>query len=173
MFRGQGGAEAYARPTGPVCHFSLHHMLGVRPTLRLVRPFSTARSLPRMSPLPKSEKEWRAILSPEQFRILRQKGTERAGTGEYNKHYDTGVYQCAGCAAPLYKSTTKFDSGCGWPAFFDAIPGAIDRHDDFSFGMVCAGLCAHRAAAHGNHLHELWRPLGARLLRRRLSYTHR
>lgn len=86
--------------------------------------------------LPKNESEWRTILSPEQFRILRQKGTERAGTGVYNKHFETGVYNCAGCNAPLYKSTTKFNSGCGWPAFFDAIPGAISRHDDFSFGMV-------------------------------------
>lgn len=54
-----------------------------------------------------------------QFRILRQKGTEPAGTGEYDKHKATGVYECAGCGTPLYKSTTKFSSGCGWPAFFD------------------------------------------------------
>jgi len=123
--------------------FLLHHMLGVRPTLRLVRHFSVTQSLARMTPLSKSEKEWRAILSPEQFRILRQKGTERAGTGQYNKHYEPGLYHCAGCDAPLYKSTTKFNSGCGWPAFFDAIPGAIDRHDDFSFGMVCTILSAY------------------------------
>lgn len=113
----------------------LHLMLRGRPTLPLVRHFSVTRSLLRMSTR-KSEKEWRAILSPEQFRILRQKGTERAGTGKYNKHYEPGVYHCAGCGTPLYKSTTKFDSGCGWPAFFEAVPGAIDRHDDFSFGMV-------------------------------------
>lgn len=84
----------------------------------------------------KTESEWRAILSPQQFRVLREKGTEMAGTGEYNKHFDDGVYNCAGCNAPLYRSTSKFDSGCGWPAFFEAVPGAIDRHDDFSFGMV-------------------------------------
>ena len=67
----------------------------------------------------KSDDEWRAILSKEQFRILRQKGTEAAGTGKYDKHYEEGVYSCAGCGTPLYKSTTKFKSGCGWPAFFD------------------------------------------------------
>ncbi|KAG2011673.1 peptide methionine sulfoxide reductase msrB, variant 2 [Coprinopsis cinerea AmutBmut pab1-1] len=67
----------------------------------------------------KTEEEWRAVLSPEQFRILRQKGTEPPGTGEYNKHKAEGVYNCAGCGTPLYKSSTKFDSGCGWPAFFD------------------------------------------------------
>jgi len=67
----------------------------------------------------KSEPEWRAVLSPEQFRILREKGTEHPGTGEYENHKDQGVYSCAGCGTPLYKSSTKFSSGCGWPAFFD------------------------------------------------------
>lgn len=67
----------------------------------------------------KSDSEWSAILSPEQFRVLRQKGTERAGTGEYEHHKEEGVYSCAGCGTPLYKSSTKFSSGCGWPAFFD------------------------------------------------------
>lgn len=118
-------------------------------------PFATASvsrlksTASTMSHLPKNESEWRAVLSPEQFRVLRQKGTEMAGTGEYNKHYESGVYECAGCRAPLYKSTTKFDSGCGWPAFFDAIPGAISRHDDFSFGMVRAadGSQTHRRNA--------------------------
>ena len=70
-------------------------------------------------PKQKTESEWQAILSPEQFRILRQKGTERPGTGEYENHKEEGVYSCAGCGTPLYKSTTKFSSGCGWPAFFD------------------------------------------------------
>ncbi|KAK6777655.1 hypothetical protein RDI58_024373 [Solanum bulbocastanum] len=78
----------------------------------------------------KSEEDWRAILSPEQFRILRQKGTEYPGTGEYDKFSGEGVYQCAGCGTPLYKSTTKFNSGCGWPAFFEGLPGAINRTPD-------------------------------------------
>lgn len=67
----------------------------------------------------KSDSEWKAILTPEQFRILRQKGTERPNTGEYEDHDEEGVYSCAGCGTPLYKSSTKFSSGCGWPAFFD------------------------------------------------------
>ncbi|KAJ0977609.1 hypothetical protein J5N97_013083 [Dioscorea zingiberensis] len=78
----------------------------------------------------KSEEEWRAILSPEQFRILRQKGTEYPGTGEYDKFFGEGVYECAGCGTPLYKSTTKFNSGCGWPAFYEGFPGAITRTPD-------------------------------------------
>ncbi|KAF0911896.1 hypothetical protein E2562_012723 [Oryza meyeriana var. granulata] len=78
----------------------------------------------------RSEEEWRAVLSPEQFRIIRLKGTELPGTGEYNKFYGDGVYNCAGCGTPLYKSTTKFDSGCGWPAFFEGLPGAINQTYD-------------------------------------------
>nr|AJW67890.1 methionine sulfoxide reductase [Zea mays] len=84
----------------------------------------------------RSEEEWRVVLSPEQFRILRLKGTELTlmsrlpGTGEYNKFYGDGVYNCAGCGTPLYKSATKFDSGCGWPAFFEGLPGAINRTPD-------------------------------------------
>ncbi|KAE8215797.1 hypothetical protein CF327_g941 [Tilletia walkeri] len=105
-------------------------------------------AMPESYPNGKPESEWRAQLSPEQFRILREKGTERPGTGEYNKKYDKGVYECAGCGNPLYKSETKFDSGCGWPAFFEGIPGALKLHEDKMFGMtrtemVCAGCGGH------------------------------
>ncbi|TPX46778.1 hypothetical protein SeLEV6574_g03062 [Synchytrium endobioticum] len=105
----------------------------------------------------KSEDEWRAILSPPQFRILRQKGTEAPGTGEYNKFYKDGVYSCAGCGTPLYKSTAKFDSGCGWPAFFDAIPGAVIRHEDRSLGMVRTEITC---AACGGHLGHIFKGEG-------------
>ncbi|KAI8985553.1 peptide methionine sulfoxide reductase msrB [Trametes punicea] len=105
----------------------------------------------------KSESEWRAILSPEQFRILRQKGTEPAGTGKYDKFFQDGVYACAGCGAPLYKSSTKFNSGCGWPAFFDAIPGAVERHEDRSYGMRRIEITC---AACGGHLGHLFKGEG-------------
>lgn len=72
----------------------------------------------------KTEEEWRAVLSPEQFRILRQKGTEPAYSGEYDKFFGKGIYHCAGCGTPLFKSDAKFNSGCGWPAFFDTLPGS-------------------------------------------------
>lgn len=101
---------------------------------------------------PKTESEWRAILSPEQFRILRQKGTEPAGTGKYNKFSDEGIYTCAGCKTPLYKSTTKFDSGCGWPAFFDALPGAVSRHEDKSWGMVRTEITCTACGGHLGHV---------------------
>ena len=87
----------------------------------LVSTMSTCAS----DPVHLSDDEWKQRLTPTQFQVLRLKGTERAGTGEYTKHKETGVYLCAGCKTPVYMSTTKFDSGCGWPAFYDAIPGAI------------------------------------------------
>lgn len=85
--------------------------------------------------LPKTDDEWRAKLTPQQFKVLRQSGTEMAGTGEYNKCKDKGVYHCVGCDAPLYSSESKFDSGCGWPAFFEALPGALTIKEDFTHGM--------------------------------------
>jgi len=105
----------------------------------------------------KSEAEWRAILSPQQFRVLREKGTEPPGTGEYEDHKAGGVYACAGCKSPLYQSVTKFDSGCGWPAFFDAIPGAVNRHEDRSNGMTRVEITC---AACGGHLGHVFKGEG-------------
>ncbi|KAK7545908.1 methionine-R-sulfoxide reductase-like protein SelR [Phyllosticta citricarpa] len=100
-------------------------------------------------PVQKSDEEWRAVLSPEQFRVLRTQGTEAPFSGEYDKHMpSSGVYTCAGCSAPLYTASHKFKSGCGWPAFFDTLPGAVVRHEDSTFGMkrteiVCANCGGH------------------------------
>ncbi|KAL5202669.1 hypothetical protein ABZP36_013621 [Zizania latifolia] len=94
----------------------------------------------------KAEEEWEAILSPEQFRILRLKGTEYPGTGEYDKFFGEGVYECAGCGTPLYKSSTKFNSGCGWPAFYEGFPGAIARTPDPDgrrIEITCAACGGH------------------------------
>ncbi|XP_038886979.1 peptide methionine sulfoxide reductase B5-like [Benincasa hispida] len=121
------------------------------------RGFRRGRVLAMSSPnsVQKSEEEWRAILSPEQFRILRLKGTEYPGTGIYDKFYEEGVYHCAGCGAPLYRSNTKFKSGCGWPAFFDGIPGAIKRTPDPD-GMRTEITCA----ACGGHLGHVFKGEG-------------
>ncbi|KAG8364170.1 hypothetical protein BUALT_Bualt19G0099200 [Buddleja alternifolia] len=105
----------------------------------------------------KSDEEWRTVLSPEQFRILRQKGTEYPGTGQYDKFYEDGVYQCAGCGTPLYKSTTKFNSGCGWPAFYEGLPGAIKQTPDAD-GRRIEITCA----ACGGHLGHVFKGEGFR-----------
>lgn len=93
----------------------------------------------------------------EQFRILREKGTEAPGTGKYDKHQpDAGVYTCAGCAAPLYKATHKFKSGCGWPAYFDSIPGAVTRHQENDWMSRIEILCSNC----GGHLGHVFKGEG-------------
>lgn len=78
-----------------------------------------------------------------------------AGSGEYDRHYpSSGVYACAGCSQPLYKASHKFKSGCGWPAFFDAIPGAIDRHVDRTFGMKRIEITCSGCGGHQGHVFE-------------------
>ncbi|KAJ7024828.1 Mss4-like protein [Mycena alexandri] len=126
----------------PLIHLPLSRQLASLPKLN--RNMATK--------VEKTEDEWKAILSPEQFRIIRQKGTERAGTGEYDKFFDEGVYDCAGCGTPLYKSTTKFNSGCGWPAFFDAIPGAVTRHTDKTWGMERTEIVCTACGGHLGHV---------------------
>ncbi|KAK3316186.1 Mss4-like protein [Apodospora peruviana] len=101
----------------------------------------------------KSPDEWRAVLNKEQFRILREKGTEPPGSGKFDKHYPSeGVYTCAGCSAPLYKATHKFKSGCGWPAYFDSIPGAVTRHEDRAFGMTRTEIVCSNCGGHLGHV---------------------
>ncbi|GMF08502.1 unnamed protein product [Ambrosiozyma monospora] len=108
---------------------------------------------PKTFPVTKTDNEWLATLSPAQFAILRLKHTERPNTGEYNRFNDEGIYNCAGCDQPLYKSTTKFDSGCGWPAFFDAIPGAIVSNEDLSIpGRPRIEIVCSKCGGHLGHV---------------------
>ncbi|KKX28098.1 peptide-methionine (R)-S-oxide reductase MsrB [Rhizobium sp. LC145] len=98
----------------------------------------------------KSDIEWREQLTPEQYRILRQAGTERAFTGPYWDSKEKGLYRCAGCNEPLFISDTKFDSGCGWPSYFEPVKeGAVTEHRDSSHGMVRTEI---RCANCGGHL---------------------
>ncbi len=97
----------------------------------------------------KTEEEWKAQLSPEQYEVLREKGTERAFTGKFNKNKETGMYVCAACGNELFSSDTKFDSGSGWPSFFDSVDAAkVEIKRDTSHGMIrteilCAGCGSH------------------------------
>ncbi|OAA61086.1 methionine-R-sulfoxide reductase B2 [Niveomyces insectorum RCEF 264] len=101
----------------------------------------------------RSTDEWRAVLNPQQFRILREKGTEAPFSGAYDKHFaDAGVYRCAGCDAPLYKADHKFKSGCGWPAYFDSLPGAVKRYEDRTLGVTRTEIVCANCGGHLGHV---------------------
>jgi peptide-methionine (R)-S-oxide reductase len=100
----------------------------------------------------RSDAEWRSVLTPEQYRILRQKATERPFTGKYDHSFDPGTYRCGGCGAELFRSDTKYDSGCGWPAFYAAQPGAVNEETDASFGMVRTEVLCASCGGHLGHV---------------------
>ncbi|OUV04555.1 MAG: peptide-methionine (R)-S-oxide reductase [bacterium TMED80] len=99
-----------------------------------------------------SEQEWKEKLTPEEYHILREKGTERPFTGEYDKFYEDGNYKCAGCGTELFSSSSKYDSGCGWPAFYEALPEKIEESEDNSFGMKRIEITCENCGGHLGHV---------------------
>jgi peptide-methionine (R)-S-oxide reductase len=101
----------------------------------------------------KTEAEWKKTLTPDQYRIMREKGTERAFTGAYVDNHEKGMYRCAACHEPLFDSDTKYDSGSGWPSFFQPLaPGAVDTEEDRSHGMSRTEVMCKKCGAHLGHL---------------------
>ena len=106
-----------------------------------------------MTKIARTDNEWREALTPEQYRVLRQKGTEAPFSGEYDHTFEPGTYHCAGCGAVLFESETKYDSGCGWPAFYaPAGDDAIDEETDTSYGMVRTEVMCSHCGGHLGHL---------------------
>lgn len=112
----------------------------------------------------KSDEDWKKILTPMQYYVIREKGTERAFTGEYDKFYEPGEYACAGCGEILFASAQKYNSGCGWPAFSDAVDkNKVDFILDTSHGMTRTEVTCRKCDAHLGHVfNDGPRPTGLR-----------
>jgi len=103
-------------------------------------------------PMKRTDSEWKRILSQEEYHILRNKGTERAFTGEFDGHFEEGMYICAGCGNKLFESETKYRSGCGWPAFYEALPESVQETDDKSHGMKRTEITCSKCDGHLGHV---------------------
>ena len=102
----------------------------------------------------KTEGYWEKKLSKKEFDILRQGGTELPYTGKYNNHFEDGVYVCKGCGNPLYKSNSKFDSGCGWPSFDECIENSIEYKKDYKIGVLRIEILCSKCEGHQGHVFD-------------------
>jgi peptide-methionine (R)-S-oxide reductase len=106
-----------------------------------------------MTKVQKTEEQWRTELDPERYHVLRERGTEAPFSGEYDRTFERGTYRCAGCGTELFRSETKYDSGCGWPAFYaPAGEGAVDEETDTTYGMVRTEVTCSNCGGHLGHV---------------------
>jgi len=103
--------------------------------------------------LPKTDSAWKEILSPEEYRVLREKGTERPHTGQYDQHWDSGIYVCKACGSELFRSNTKFDAHCGWPSFYESVDKSkVIEKIDRSHGMIRTEVLCGNCGGHLGHV---------------------
>jgi len=124
---------------------------GIR-SLFTSEPAHAARHAAHAFELARTEAEWRKLLTPEQFRVLRQAGTERPGSSPLNKEKRSGTFACAGCALPLFASATKFESGTGWPSFWQPLDKAVVEETDTALGMRRTEVLCRRCGGHLGHV---------------------
>lgn len=117
-------------------------------------PLLADPSASKKFPVMKTEAEWKAELTPEQFKVLRKHGTERAGSSKLDKTYAAGTYICAGCQQELFRSDTKYDSGTGWPSFFKPVDGAVGTQVDRSFFTTRTEVHCSRCGGHLGHVFD-------------------
>jgi peptide-methionine (R)-S-oxide reductase len=157
---GAGGITAKAHPSA-IIHKSWRGL-----TAGFPRAYALdIKDLAAMSEkVTKTDEEWRRLLTPEQYAVARERGTERAFTGKYWNFHDQGVYLCVCCGNQLFNSETKFDSGCGWPSFYAPLAADnVQNRDDNSFGMHRTEVTCSRCGAHLGHVFEDGpRPTGLR-----------
>src|SRR3982750_3082773 len=135
--------------------FSFSHFETLPPDIRSYG--QTRRSISMTDekfPVEKSEKEWREVLSADQFRVLREHGTERGGTSPLNFEKRTGVFHCAACNQPLFESSTKYESGSGWPSFWKPLPNAVATTTDSTHGMTRVEVHCKNCGGHLGHVFD-------------------
>lgn len=138
-------------------HVAQPAAVGPPPRIRIVNfnPDGTIKGEETVSKVIKSDEEWREQLTSDQYAVARRKGTERAFTGKYNKHYEKGIYKCVCCGTPLFSSETKFDSGTGWPSFTSPLAEEnIATETDNAYGMQRVEVLCRRCDAHLGHVFE-------------------
>jgi peptide-methionine (R)-S-oxide reductase len=118
------------------------------------RGFRASAAAPETFEVNHTPEEWKRILTPEQYAVLREADTERPFTSPLNKEKREGIFACAGCDLPLYESKTKFESGTGWPSFYAPIDGAVRLSDDWSFGMQRSEVHCRRCGGHLGHVFD-------------------
>ena len=123
-------------------------------TLALTQVSPAQEKSPMDKKITKTESEWKEILTPQQYYILRQKGTDMPGEGGFTNHFEKGTYHCAACDAQLFESGTKYESHCGWPSFDDAIEGAVEYSVDRTHGMIRTEITCSRCGGHLGHVFD-------------------
>ena len=121
---------------------------------RLLSSAKAETAAPKSFEISRTEEEWKKLLTPEQFYVLRKHGTERAFTSPLDKEYRPGIYACAGCDLPLFSSAPKFDSGTGWPSFYEPLENAIGTSTDRSFFIVRTEVHCRRCGGHLGHVFD-------------------